>query len=112
VADKLLRGDFHEIKTIMSKSREMGMKTFDWSLFELYNEGAISYEEALRNSDSANELRLNIKLNGTRQPDESALVVPAAPEPTAGAPSGAASEAGASSELSLEPQLIEDAPAA
>ncbi len=38
------------------------MKTFDWSLFELYNEGAISYEEALRNSDSANELRLNIKL--------------------------------------------------
>src|SRR3984957_7284986 len=112
VADKLLRGDFHEIKTIMSKSREMGMKTFDWSLFELYNEGAISYEEALRNSDSANELRLNIKLNGTRQPDESALVIPAAPEPIAGEPSAAASEAGASPELSLEPQLIEEAPAA
>src|SRR5580658_2485263 len=105
VADKLLWGDFHEIKTIMSKSREMGMKTFDWSLFELYNEGAISYEEALRNSDSANELRLNIKLNGTRQPDESALVVPAAPELTAGAPSGPAPEASVSPELSLEPQL-------
>ena len=66
VADKLLKGDFHEIKTIMGKSRELGMKTFDWSLFELYNEGAISYDEAIRNSDSANELRLNIKLNGTR----------------------------------------------
>jgi twitching motility protein PilU len=50
----------------MGKSRELGMKTFDWSLFELYNEGSISYEEAIRNSDSANELRLNIKLNGTR----------------------------------------------
>jgi twitching motility protein PilU len=68
VADKLLKGEFHEIKAIMSKSRELGMKTFDWSLFELYNEGAITYEEAIRNADSANELRLNIKLNSTRQP--------------------------------------------
>src|ERR1700736_4960884 len=68
VADKLLKGEFHEIKAIMTKSRELGMKTFDWSLFELYNEGAITYDEAIRNADSANELRLNIKLNGTRQP--------------------------------------------
>jgi twitching motility protein PilU len=68
IADKLLKGEFHEIKAIMSKSRELGMKTFDWSLFELYNEGTISYDEAIRNADSANELRLNIKLNGTRQP--------------------------------------------
>jgi twitching motility protein PilU len=68
VADKLLKGEFHEIKAIMTKSRELGMKTFDWSLFELYNEGTISYDEAIRNADSANELRLNIKLNGTRQP--------------------------------------------
>jgi len=67
VADKLLKGEFHEIKSIMSKSRELGMKTFDMSLFELYNEGSISYDEAIRNADSANELRLNIKLNGTRQ---------------------------------------------
>jgi twitching motility protein PilU len=44
------------------------MKTFDWSLFELYNEGTISYDEAIRNADSANELRLNIKLNGTKPP--------------------------------------------
>jgi twitching motility protein PilU len=68
IADKLLKGEFHEIKAIMSKSRELGMKTFDWSLFELYNEGTISYDEAIRNADSANELRLNIKLNGTKQP--------------------------------------------
>ncbi len=68
IADKLLKGEFHEIKAIMAKSRELGMKTFDWSLFELYNEGTISYDEAIRNADSANELRLNIKLNGARQP--------------------------------------------
>jgi len=68
VADKLLKGEFHEIKAIMGKSRELGMKTFDWSLFELYNDGIISYDEAIKNADSANELRLNIKLNGTRQP--------------------------------------------
>ena len=68
VADKLLKGEFHEIKGIMSKSRELGMKTFDWSLFELYNEGSVTYEEAIRNADSSNELRLNIKLNSTRQP--------------------------------------------
>src|SRR6201996_842902 len=70
VADKLLKGEFHEIKAIMGKSRELGMKTFDYPLFELYNEGAISYDEAIRNADSANELRLNIKLNGTRQPKD------------------------------------------
>ena len=73
IAEKILKGEFHEIKTIMAKSRELGMRTFDWSLFELYNEGEISYEEAIRNADSANELRLNIKLNGTRP-------APAAPQ--------------------------------
>ena len=66
VADKLLKGEFHEIKNIMQKSRELGMMTFDASLFDLYNEGAIGYDEAIRNADSANELRLNIKLNSTR----------------------------------------------
>jgi len=66
IADKILKGEFQEIKPMMAKSRELGMRTFDWSLFELYNEGEISYEDAIRNADSANELRLNIKLNGTR----------------------------------------------
>jgi twitching motility protein PilU len=79
VADKLLKGEFHEIKGIMQKSRELGMKTFDHSLFELFNEGVISYDEAIRNADSANELRLNIKLNSTRE--SAALSLEAEAEP-------------------------------
>ena len=73
IADKLLKGEFNEIKPIMARSRELGMRTFDGSLFELYNEGVISYDEAIRNADSANELRLNIKLNSTRPAPELAL---------------------------------------
>jgi twitching motility protein PilU len=68
VADKLLKGDFHDLKEIMGKSREQGMRTFDYSLFELYDAGVIAYDEAIRNADSANELRLNIKLNSKRSP--------------------------------------------
>jgi twitching motility protein PilU len=68
IADRLLKGEFHEIKSIMGKSLELGMRTFDHSLFELFNEGAISHDEAIRNADSANELRLNIKLNSKPQP--------------------------------------------
>ena len=63
VQDKLLKGEFHEIKAIMGKSQELGMRTFDNSLLELYNEGAIDVEEAMRNADSTNELRLAIKLS-------------------------------------------------
>ena len=68
VSDKLLKGEFHELKEIMGKSREQGMRTFDYSLFELYDNGVIAYDEAIRNADSANELRLNIKLNSKRTP--------------------------------------------
>jgi twitching motility protein PilU len=75
IAEKIFKGDFHEIKAIMDKSRELGMRTFDWALFELYNEGAISFDEALRNADSANELRLNIKLKSQRgEPASSAFM--------------------------------------
>ena len=66
IAEKIFQGEFHEIKGIMEKSRELGMRTFDWALFELYNAGYIAYEEAIRNADSANELRLNIKLKSER----------------------------------------------
>ncbi|HEY3554805.1 MAG TPA: PilT/PilU family type 4a pilus ATPase, partial [Casimicrobiaceae bacterium] len=66
IADKIFKGEFHELKAIMAKSRELGMRTFDWALFELYNDGHISYEEAIRNADSANELRLAIKLKSPR----------------------------------------------
>ena len=50
----------------MGRSRELGMATFDWALFELYEQRAIGFEEAIRNADSANELRLNIKLRSKR----------------------------------------------
>lgn len=72
VTDKIFKGEFNELKAIMDKSRELGMRTFDWSLFELYNEGHIGYEEAIRNADSANELRLNIKLKSARGEPDSA----------------------------------------
>ncbi|OTG61965.1 type IV pili twitching motility protein PilT [Acinetobacter sp. ANC 3903] len=67
IGDNILKGQFHELKEIMKKSRELGMQTFDQALYDLYNEGSISYEEALRNADSMNELRLQIKLKSTRQ---------------------------------------------
>ena len=67
IADIILKGNFHELKEIMGKSRELGMQTFDQALFDLYNEGAIGYEEALRNADSTNELRLQIKLKSDRK---------------------------------------------
>ncbi len=65
ISDLIFKGDVHEIKEIMKKSRELGMQTFDMALFELYEAGLISYEDALRNADSMNELRLQIKLNGS-----------------------------------------------
>ena len=83
VADKLLKGEFHEIKAIMQKSQELGMRTFDASLFELYNEGVITFDEAIRNADSANELRLNIKLKGRPRETTEALALETAPEPEA-----------------------------
>jgi twitching motility protein PilU len=66
IAERIFKGTFGEIKGIMEKSRELGMRTFDWALFDLYNEGHIAYEEAIRNADSANELRLNLKLKSKR----------------------------------------------
>ena len=66
IAERIFKGEFSEIKGIMAKSRELGMQTFDAALFDLYDAGHISYEEALRNSDSTNELRLAIKLKSKR----------------------------------------------
>jgi len=64
IQDLIFKGEVHEIKGIMAKSRELGMQTFDQHLFDLYEQGQISYEDALRNADSVNELRLMIKLHG------------------------------------------------
>ena len=62
VSELIFKGETSEIKEIMKKSRDFGMQTFDQALEDLYNEGKISYEEALRNADSVNDLRLSIKL--------------------------------------------------
>lgn len=64
ISDLIFKGDVHEIKEIMKKSRELGMQTFDQALFDLYEADKISYEDALRNADSVNDLRLAIKLHG------------------------------------------------
>ncbi len=64
ISDLILKGEVHEIKAIMAKSNELGMKTFDQALFDLYEADRISYEDALRAADSMNELRLRIKLEG------------------------------------------------
>ena len=69
IQDLIFKGEVHEIKAIMAKSRELGMQTFDQHLFELYENGSISYEDALRNADSVNELRLMIKLQGKEAKD-------------------------------------------
>ncbi len=64
ISDLIFKGDVHEIKEIIGRSRESGMQTFDQSLFDLHESGAISYEDALRNADSVNDLRLKVKLHG------------------------------------------------
>ena len=63
ISDLIFKGEVHGIKEIMSKSRELGMQTFDQALFDIYESGRISYEDALRNADSVNDLRLKIKLD-------------------------------------------------
>ena len=68
VSDLIFKGEVHGLKAAMAKGKEMGMQTFDQALFYLYEAGDISYEDALRNADSMNELKLNIKLNCKRQP--------------------------------------------
>ena len=66
IADLIFKGEVGQIKDIMSKSTRLGMQTFDQALFDLYEGGTISYEEAMRNADSKNELRLRIKLESKR----------------------------------------------
>ena len=73
IQDLIFKGEVHEIKSVMAKSRELGMQTFDQALFDLYEEGAISYEDALRNADSVNELRLKIKLEGKEAKDKDVM---------------------------------------
>jgi twitching motility protein PilU len=66
ISDLIFKGEVAEIKEIMKRSREQGMQTFDQSLFDLYEARSVTYEDALRNADSVNDLRLQIKLNSQR----------------------------------------------
>jgi twitching motility protein PilU len=76
ISDLIFKGQVHDIKELMKKSRELGMQTFDQSLFDLHESGQITYEDALRNADSVNDLRLAIKLESKTAPEQ---------EPPAGA---------------------------
>ncbi|MDK4530212.1 PilT/PilU family type 4a pilus ATPase [Kingella kingae] len=66
ISELVLHGDIHAVKEIMAKSRDIGMQTFDQSLFDLYEADLISYDDALRNADSVNDLRLQIQLNSKK----------------------------------------------
>lgn len=66
ISDLIFKGEVSEVKEIMKKSRNLGMQTFDQALFDLYENNVITYEDALRNADSVNDLRLQIKLNSQR----------------------------------------------
>jgi len=69
IADMIFKGEVNQIKEVMHNSREQGMQTFDQALFDLYESDQISYEDALKNADSVNDLRLNIKLNSQHSKD-------------------------------------------
>jgi twitching motility protein PilU len=70
ISDLIFKGEVAKIKEVMAKSNRLGMKTFDQDLFDLYEDSKISYEDAIRNADSKNELRLRIKLEGKRTQDD------------------------------------------
>ena len=73
IKDLILKGELHEIKPIMTKSRELGMQTFDQALFDLYEADEVTYDDALRYADAQNELRLRIKLEGKAAKGKEAL---------------------------------------
>jgi len=66
ISDMIFKGEVGEIKELMKRSRELGMQTFDQSLFDLYESDSVTLEDALRNADSVNDLRLQIKLKSQR----------------------------------------------
>jgi len=87
VADYIRKGEVHLIKDLMAKSTELGMQTLDQSLVKAYKDGVISKEDALRYADSANDVRLQIKMfdksmpGGRGGPNELGLAVDDTPDP-------------------------------
>jgi twitching motility protein PilU len=72
VSDQIFKGEVHGLKETMAKSKEAGMQTFDQALFDLYEAGEISYEDAMRNADSIGEFKLAVKLNSKRKVSDDA----------------------------------------
>ena len=70
ISDLIFKGEVHEIKSVIARSRELGMQTFDQALFDLHEAGKVSYEDALRNADSVNDLRLRFKLESKLAKDK------------------------------------------
>ena len=103
VCDLIKKGAIDEIKEVMLKSETQGMKTFDTALLELFNEGKIAYEEALKNADSKNNLALKIKLSGKKIPTKA----PAVPEKKA--PQQTAPQQ-ANSSVAEQPAAVKNAP--
>jgi twitching motility protein PilU len=73
IADLIFKGEVNMIKGVMAQSRELGMETFDGALYTLHESGMISYEEALKNADSVNDLRLRIKLESKLSTDRNLM---------------------------------------
>jgi len=73
IADLIFKGEVNMIKGVMAQSRELGMETFDGALFKLFEADMISYEEALKNADSVNDLRLRIKLESKNSMDRDVM---------------------------------------
>jgi len=73
MSDQIRKGEIHKMKELMAKSRQVGMQTFDQALFDLYKAGSITYEDAINHADSANELRLMIKLGESKGADADAM---------------------------------------
>ena len=106
IRDLIKRNEFSEIKEIMEKSKNLGMQTFDQALIDLVHEGVIDEEEAVKNADSANNVRLKLKLYKDTPAAAKAAPV-AAPVPVAAAPAPAAEPASWSMELKLEEIEVE-----
>ncbi|KAF1052951.1 MAG: Twitching mobility protein [Stenotrophomonas maltophilia] len=112
ISDLIKRGDFSQIKEIMDKSRALGMQTFDQALFDLAVDGAISEEEAVKNADSANNLRLKLKLQkdnpATAMSTAAARQAPAPVAAPAAAPAAPVEASSWGLELALEEIKAED----
>lgn len=110
-ADLIAKGDVGSLKELMEKSGEQGMQTFDMALFKLFKSGTITLEEALKNADSKNNLRLRITLDAKKDKGEDEAEAPKAAPAKAATPPPAAFQAAAAGAKPAEEEPKEEAPA-